>query len=73
MPLGPGLPGLKLGYSKPKGLLYLQDSLLILVGLPWPEETPQAVLLPAGYNMNVYMKHALTDTVIDGDQGPVGL
>src|SRR6266511_5933702 len=64
-----GAPRLQLGDGRAQSLLNLQDGFLILVGVPRPEKTFQAVLPPARHDVDVQMRNTLADVVVDGDQG----
>ena len=54
-------------------LLHQTDFLFALVWLSRPEEALQAVLAPARDNMNVKMRHALADTIVDSHKCSVRL
>jgi hypothetical protein len=41
----------------------------ITVGLTWPKEAFQPIFFASGYYVDVKMGDALTDTVVDGDEG----
>jgi hypothetical protein len=36
-----------------------------------PEETPESILFPAGHDVYMQVRHALADTVINGNESPV--
>src|ERR1035438_5308903 len=53
----------------PQLLLDHPNGVVILVFLPWPEESFEAILLLAGHDVDVEMRHALAHAVVDGDKG----
>ena len=52
--------------------LRFSHMLLARMRLPGPEETTQAVLLFPGHNMDMQVRNALADAIIDGNEGAVG-
>jgi hypothetical protein len=61
---------LKFGYGRAKAILYFQNVLFILVRLSGPKESFQTVFLAARHDMDVEVWHALTDTVVNGNEAP---
>jgi hypothetical protein len=72
-PANPLWFGLQLGDSDTQSLLHGSDRRRILVGLARPEEALEAVLASPWHDMDMQMRNALADAVVDGDEGPVGL
>jgi len=44
------------------------EMFVIAILLPWPEKSPQPVSLGSWYHVYVKMRHALADTIVDGDE-----
>jgi hypothetical protein len=64
---------LELRDRAPKSILYLSNSSLIFVLRSRPEEALQTVLPPPWNDVDMQMRDTLTHTVVDGDEGPLGL
>ena len=56
-----------------KSALDTEDGSFVFVVLAGPEKTFQPVLFMARHDMDVYMRHTLTDAIIDGYKGSLGL
>ena len=65
--------GFKLSNSGLKGALDTEDCSFVFVVLAGPEETFQPILFMTRYDMDVYMRHALTDAIVDSYKGSLGL
>lgn len=64
----------ELGYSlfqaRRQGLLYLNERLVRFVSGPRPKEPPETISPMARHNMNVKVRHALADSIIDRNKCP---
>jgi hypothetical protein len=63
---------LKLCDGRSQGGLGLNDRLLVLISLPRPEEASEAVFMPAGDDVDMEVRHALTHPIVDRHKTPLG-
>jgi hypothetical protein len=67
------LAGPDAGYGGTQPLLSIQGSGFIFVALPWPEKALEAIFGMTRDEVKMYMWHALTDVIVHGDKGAIGL
>src|SRR5260370_16253425 len=56
-----------------KGFLHLPEGCIILVALSGPKEAFEAILAMAGHEVDMHMRDALADTVVDCDKRSIVL
>jgi hypothetical protein len=61
------------GNGSAQSILHLTQGGFILVALPGPEEPFEAILAAARDEVDMHVRDALTDTVVEGDKRSVGL
>ena len=54
-------------------MLHGYEGCFIFVGMARPEEAFEAIFAPAWNDMDMHMGDALTDAVVDGDEGAMSL
>ena len=57
----------------PYGLLNLSNMVLIRIPLPGPEKASEAISAPPGNDVDVEVRDALADAVVDGDERTVSV
>ena len=65
-------PGLKRCNCRSQSCLGVKNCVVVAVRLAGPEEAPEPVFMPAGDDVDVEVRHALTHPVVDRDKRPLG-
>ena len=65
--------GVDSAYGFPYSLLDLSYMVIVRIPLSGPEEASEAIPVPPGNDVDVEVRDALADAVVDGDEGAVGV